>query len=138
MAIKAKRPTKKFVGLFAFMLHHKLLDSFVQILYLHPVPCLDCVDKAVLDMILEYDFRGIVQRGAHCRQLYQNLGAISAVLNHLLYGFKMADGACEPVDNKLGLSVLVFMRVNRPIWSGIGVYVFFCRHLFHLMEILRK
>lgn len=72
-------------------------------------------------MILEDHLSGIIQSGAYGSQLYQNLGAIIAVLYHAFYFFQMANGSCEAVDNCLLVFVYMSVRMRNAVGMHIGV-----------------
>ena len=79
-------------------------------------------------MILQYHLAGIVQRGAHCRQLHQHLRAIAALLHHPLDLFQMSEGAGETVDYRLLIFVDMPVAVGNAMGMHIGMIVIVMLH----------
>lgn len=101
-----------------------LVDRGVELLDKCIVAGLNGVGYAVLKVILENDARGAVECGANCGELNENVGAVALVLDHALYRFKMADGACEPVYDRFALRVGVRVVVVRVLMLLVLRYIF--------------
>ena len=118
---------RKCAGLRLSRLGHELLDGAVELLEGFAVPVLNGVRHAVLDVVLQDNLRGVVQRGAHGGELNEHLGAVAPALYHFFHGLKVPDGAREAVQHRLGLCVRVGVGVHLPVRSdvrmGVGVFV---------------
>ena len=91
---------------------HIFVDGLAEIVDGLLVALLGGVDDAVLEMVLEDDFAGVVDGTAHGGDLDQNLGTVAAFLHHAAHGLQMADGAAEPVEYGLGVLVGMGMAVG--------------------------
>lgn len=83
----------------------------------------------MLDMILDYELGGIVERGADGGDLHEDFGAVSPLFHHALDGLQMPYRAGKAIHNGLGLGMLMRvgmgMGMHRAIGMNIGMGVLF-------------
>lgn len=84
----------------------------------------------VVQVVLQYDFSRVIDSGAHCRKLDQDIAAVGVLIYHTLYCFQVSDRFREPVHNCL----LLFPAVDvaglpvRMSMAGSFVCVLVCMH----------
>lgn len=65
------------------------------------------IGYAVLDVVLEHLAANAIDGGFDGGKLRQHFAAIAVFLHHFANGFQVSDGAREPVDDRLGVGVMV-------------------------------
>ena len=136
---------------------HKFLDRFPKLLNTGHITVLHRIHNAVVQVIHQKYFSGIVDRRAHCRQLNQNIRTVFPPVYHPFDRFQVADGFRQTVGNCLrvgvdmsfpvGMAVAWLMRmavagfmsmaVTFPMRRTVFLYIFlFCCTVFFLLHTL--
>ena len=102
-------------GMHCFPSIHEFFDRLIQLVDGLLVAGLHGIGQTVIDVVLQDDLCGVVERRAHGRKLDEHLGAVASVLYHALDRLQVADRTGQAIDDRLGLRVGVRVRVCVPL-----------------------
>ena len=105
------------------LLFHIFINCLAQIVNCLLIAFPGGVDDAVLKMVLQYDFAGVVNGAPDGGDLDQHFGAIPAFLHHAPHGLQMPDGPAQAVEHGLGVLVGMGMAVGTVAVPVIMVVV---------------
>jgi hypothetical protein len=112
------------------MLFHVFFDGLAQIFDGLLIAFAGSINNAVLQVILQNHFAGVIDGGAYGGNLNQYFGTVATFFDHALDRLQMADGAGKTVQNGFGVFVVMAVRTvgmgNRAMMKH---FVFCLRHV---------
>ena len=77
----------------------------------------------MLDMILEYYFSCVVQCRSDRSKLHKNIRAVLSFFNHSPYIFEMSRCSRKAVEDRSGMSMVVYVRMLIRTMSIVAGYM---------------